>query len=71
MLIMQPALTLFWMFTGLSLAIGTVTTIIGLVRAPDGYEDQDGFQFAHDGEVMVEMQQRNVQAAQASQAKLA
>jgi len=51
---MQPALTLFWMVTSLSLAIGTVMTIVGLVRAPDGYEDDDGFQYSHDGDVSAE-----------------
>ena len=43
---MQPALTLFWMVTGLSLAVGTVMTIVGLVRAPEGHEDHEGFHYS-------------------------
>ncbi len=51
---MQPVLTLFWMAAGIALSIGTVMTIVGLVRAPDGYEDQDGFQYAHNGNATTE-----------------
>ena len=49
-MVMQPALSLFWMVTGFALVIGTVMMVVGLVRAPEGYENQDGFQYADEGD---------------------
>lgn len=40
---MQSALTVFWILSGLGFAIGVVITIVGLVRAPEGFEDEAGF----------------------------
>ena len=42
---MQPV-SLSLIAAGLFLAIGAVLTIVGLFRAPDGYEDSNGFHFA-------------------------
>ena len=44
---MNSALTLFWIVTGLSFAIGTVLTLVGLLRAPEGVEDAHGFRYVH------------------------
>ena len=68
---MQPALTLFWMVAGLSLAIGTVMTIVGLVRAPDGYEDEGGFQYAHDRNATLESRDEQGHMAHPSHPELA
>lgn len=43
---MQSALTVFWILSGLALAIGLVMTVVGLVRAPEGFEDETGFRYA-------------------------
>jgi hypothetical protein len=40
---MQNALTVFWILSGLGFAAGMVVTVVGLVRAPEGYEDENGF----------------------------
>lgn len=44
---MNSALTLFWIVSGLSFAVGTVMTIVGLHRAPEGMEDESGFRYLH------------------------
>ena len=44
---MDTALTLFWIVTGLSFAVGTVLTLVGLHRAPEGVEDAHGFRYLH------------------------
>lgn len=44
---MNSALTLFWIVTGLSFAVGTVLTLVGLHRAPEGLEDEQGFRYLH------------------------
>lgn len=41
---MQSALTVFWILSGLGFAIGVVITVVGLMRAPEGFEDESGFQ---------------------------
>ncbi len=43
---MENALMIFWTVTAVSLAIGSVKAIVGLVRAPEGYENQDGFHYS-------------------------
>lgn len=43
---MQSALTVFWILSGLALALGLVMTVVGLVRAPEGFEDETGFRYA-------------------------
>ncbi|MDP3069690.1 MAG: hypothetical protein Q8N18_05345 [Opitutaceae bacterium] len=43
---MQSALTVFWILSGLGFAAGVVITVVGLVRAPEGFEDESGFQYA-------------------------
>ena len=47
---MNSALTLFWIVTGFSFAVGTVLTLIGLHRAPEGFEDESGFRYLHGAE---------------------
>lgn len=47
---MNLALTLFWIVTGLSFALGTVMTVVGLLRAPEGVEDENGFRYLHRAE---------------------
>jgi hypothetical protein len=44
---MNTALTLFWIVSGLSFAVGGVMTVIGLLRAPEGVEDEHGFRYLH------------------------
>ena len=44
---MNPALTLFWIVAGLSFAVGAVLTVVGLLRAPEGVEDENGFRYLH------------------------
>ena len=43
---MQSALTVFWILSGLALALGLVMTVVGLLRAPEGFEDESGFRYA-------------------------
>jgi hypothetical protein len=47
MLNMKSALTVFWILSGLGLAVGLVMTVVGLVRAPEGFEDESGFRYAN------------------------
>ena len=47
---MHPALAFIWMVIGISLLLGTVLMIAGLARAPEGYENEDGFQYASEGD---------------------
>jgi hypothetical protein len=42
---MQSALTVFWILSGLGFAVGMVVTVVGLLRAPEGYEDETGFRY--------------------------
>jgi hypothetical protein len=41
---MLSALSIFSILGGLVLVAGTVITIVGLRHAPEGYEDENGFQ---------------------------
>ncbi|MEI6463455.1 MAG: hypothetical protein WCQ89_01950 [Verrucomicrobiota bacterium] len=52
---MQLAVSLFWALLGLSLAGGTVLTIVSVLRAPLGREDEAGFHCEHDA-AKVEVQ---------------
>jgi hypothetical protein len=49
-LAMQSALPLLLILAGFILAVGTVVMIVALRRAPEGYEDENGFQFLADEE---------------------
>jgi hypothetical protein len=43
-LAMLSALSIFSILGGLVLVAGTVITVVGLRHAPEGYEDENGFQ---------------------------
>ncbi|MBL9186180.1 MAG: hypothetical protein JNK23_01745 [Opitutaceae bacterium] len=43
---MQSALTVFWILSGLGFAAGIIVTVVGLIRAPEGFEDESGFHHA-------------------------
>lgn len=47
---MQPALAFLWLVLGIALVLGTVLMIAGLARAPEGYEDEDGFKYANESD---------------------
>ena len=42
---MENALMILSTIVGLAVVLGAVKAIVGLVRAPDGYENQDGFHY--------------------------
>jgi len=45
---MNTALSLFWLVTAVSLVIGAIKAVVGLVSAPMGTEDESGFHFTED-----------------------
>jgi hypothetical protein len=45
---MQLALAFFLLVIGISLVLGTVLMVAGLARAPEGHEDENGFQYANE-----------------------
>lgn len=62
---MQSALTVFWILSGLGFAVGLVVTIVGLVRAPEGFEDESGFHYA---KPLAQRQAATVHATHAARA---
>ena len=45
--VMHPALAFLWFLPSIVFGVGTVITIVALRRAPDGFEDTDGFHCLH------------------------
>lgn len=45
---MQLAVSFFWALLGISLAGGTVMTIVSALRAPVAREDETGFHYEYD-----------------------
>lgn len=45
---MNTALSLFWLMVTVSLVVGAIKTVVGLVSAPMGTEDETGFHFSED-----------------------
>jgi hypothetical protein len=42
---MHPVLALFWIIAGVTFLAGAIITVVGLHRAPEAFEDADGFHY--------------------------
>ena len=42
---MHPAVAILWFLPSIVFGVGTIVTIIALRRAPEGYENDEGFQY--------------------------
>lgn len=51
---MQLAVSFFWALLGISLAGGTVLTIVSALRAPVAHEDEAGFHYEYDAAKVAE-----------------
>ena len=56
---MHPVLAILWFLPSFVFGVGTVITILALRRAPEGFENEDGFHYLRPSEMPLPMSQRD------------